>query len=58
MRQARLVAAVAQLQGGQGAGAGGAAQPAEQRLGEATSEESEGEVAHFRNRQGEIQEVG
>lgn len=49
-RQARLAAVEQQRR--QQAGGG-----AELRLGEATSEESEGEGAHFRLRQGEIQEV-
>ena len=57
-RQARLEAAAAQLR--QHAGqAQQQQQPegAELRLGEATSEESEGEASHFRVRQGEILEV-
>ncbi len=58
-RQARLEAAAEQLRRrGQGPGPGqGGDGGAELRLGEATSEESEGEAAHFRLRQGEIQEV-
>ncbi|GAB4819481.1 hypothetical protein N2152v2_006527 [Parachlorella kessleri] len=54
-RQARLEAAAAQLR----QHAGQAQQPggAELRLGEATSEESEGEASHFQLRQGEILEA-
>lgn len=37
--------------------AGGSSAPAEPRFGEDTSEESEGEVSHFRVRQGEVQEA-
>ena len=40
-----------------GGGGGGGAAPAEPHLGDATSEESEGEVAHWSSRQTEVQEA-
>jgi GC-rich sequence DNA-binding factor len=52
-RRQRLQALEQQLEAGRGGAAGGP----EQRFGEQTSEESEGEVSHFRARQGEVQEA-
>jgi hypothetical protein len=51
-RRQRLVALEAQFE--QQAGGGAAAEP---HLGADTSDESEGEVAHFRTRQGEVQDA-
>lgn len=52
-RQARLAALEQQWEQQRGQAGG----PAEPHLGDDTTEESEGEVSHFRMRQGEVQEA-
>lgn len=56
-RRQRLERSEAQFVEQQQAAVGGGGAPAEPHLGDATSEESEGEVSHFSSRQAEVQEA-